>query len=87
MKKAREQLDFSKALLKTAINCIENCYFHVGNVTVKGTLGNPMGIDPGPFWANFIIQVLYSFEEEYMLSLISSYKMKSKHLHPKRVLH
>ena len=49
---------------KTAINhLIQNCYFNVGNVTVKLTIGVPMEIDPAPFWSNFF---LYYYEEQYM---------------------
>ena len=35
-----------------------------------------MGIDPAPLWANLS---LYSYEEEYMASLISSDKIKARY--------
>ena len=57
---------------------LENCYFNVGNVTMKQTIIIPMEIDPTPFWTNVS---LYSYEEEYMLSLISSDKIKARHFH------
>ena len=40
-------------------------------MTMKQAMGIPVGIDPAPFWANLF---LYSYEEEYMSSLISSDK-------------
>ena len=43
VKKTKGQLDFSKASLKTALNNVENCYFHVGNVTRKQAIGIPNG--------------------------------------------
>ena len=52
---------------------MEKCYF---NVTTKPAIS--MGIDPAPFWAN---PFLYSYEEEYMSSLISSDKIKGRHFH------
>ena len=52
---------------------IKNCYFNAGNVTMKQVIGIPMGIDVAPFWAN---PFLYSYQEEYMSSLISSDKIK-----------
>ena len=43
-------LDFIKLSLKTAINhLIENCYFNVGNVTMKQAIGIPVGIDQHHF--------------------------------------
>ena len=45
---------FDKTSLKTAINyLIENCYFNVGNVTIKQAIGIPMGINLAPFWVYF----------------------------------
>ena len=73
-------LSFSQTSLKTAINhLIENCYFIVGNVTMKQATGIQMGIDPVPFWANFF---LYSYEEGFISSLISSVKIKARHFCP-----
>ena len=77
---------FSKILIKTAINyLIENCYFNVGNMAIKQEISISMGIDPAPFWA---ILFLYSYEEAYMSSLISSDKIKARHfLSTKRFNH
>ena len=78
-KKTKGGLSFSKTLLKRAINhLIENCYFNVGNVAIKQAIGIPMGIDQAPFLENLF---LYSYEEEYMSSLISSDKIKTRHFH------
>ena len=75
-KKTKGGLGFSKTSLKTAINqLIGNCYFNVGNVTMKQVIGIPMGNDPAPFWPN---RFLYFYEEEYMPSLISSDKNQGK---------
>ena len=38
----------------------------------------PMGIDPTPFWAKLY---LYSYEEEYMSSIIYLKKVKTRHFH------
>ena len=52
-KKAKGGLGFSKSSLKTAINhLIENCYFNVGNVSMKQAVGIPIGIDSAQFCAN-----------------------------------
>ena len=45
---------------------------------MKQAIGIPMGIDPAPFWTNLF---LYSYEAEYMSSLISSDKVKARHFH------
>ena len=64
---------------KTAINHLtKNCYFNVGNMTMKQAMSIPVEIDPAPFWANLF---LYSYEEEYMSSLISSDKIKVRYFH------
>ena len=44
---------------------------------MKQTIGILIGIDPAPFWENLS---LYSCEEKYMSSLISSGKIKARHL-------
>ena len=45
---------FNKTSLKTAIDyLIEDCYFNIGNVTMKQAIGIPMGINLAPFWAYF----------------------------------
>ena len=77
VKKTKGGLAFNKASLKTAINHLaENCYFNVGSVTMKqATLGK---IDSASFWANLF---LYFYEEQYMSSLISSDKIKTRHFH------
>ena len=68
---------FSKSSLKTAINhLIENCCFNDGNFTIKQTTGIPMRIEPASVWAN---PFLYSYEQKYMSSQISSDKIKKKH--------
>ena len=72
-------LSFSKTSLKAAINhLINNCYFNVGNLTMKKAIRIPMGIDPTQFWANLF---LYSYENQCMSSLISSDKIKARHFH------
>ena len=77
--KTKGRLEFSKTSLKTATNhLIENCYFNVGSVAMKEAISIPLGIDPAPFWANLF---LHSCEEEYMSSLISSDKIKTRHFH------
>ena len=45
---------------------------------MKPVIGIPMGINLAPFWAN---PFLYSYEEEYMSSLISSDKIKVRRYH------
>ena len=36
--------------LKIAVkHLIQNCYFTVGNITMRKAIGIPMGIDPAPF--------------------------------------
>ena len=42
----------------------------------KWAIDIAMGIDPAPLWANLS---LYSYEEEYMASLISSDKIKARY--------
>ena len=77
--KTKGGLRFSKTSLETAINhLIGNCYFNIGNVTMKQAIGIPMGIDPAPFWANLF---LYSYKEDYMPSLISSDRINGRHFH------
>ena len=78
-KKTKAGLDFRKSSLKIIINhLVENCYFNVGNLTMKQAFGIPMGIDPASFWANLF---LYFDEEKYMSSLIFSDKIKARHFH------
>ena len=45
---------------------------------MKQTIGIPMAVHLAPFWANLF---LYSYEEEYMTSLISSDKVNARHFH------
>ena len=78
-KKGRTTIGFTKNSLKTAvIHLIENCYFTVGNITLKQAIGIPMGIDPAPFWANLF---LYFYENKFITSLISTDKVKARHFH------
>ena len=78
-KKIKGELGFSKSPLKTTVNnLIENCYFNAGNAAMKQAIGIPVEIDTVSFWANLL---LYSYEEEYMSSLISSDKIKTRHFH------
>ena len=64
---------------------MENCYLNVGNVTIKQGIGNLIGIGHPPFSANHF---LYSYEEEYMSSLTSSDKIKTRHFHSaKHIFH
>ena len=78
-KKIRGKVGFSKHSLKTAVRfLIENSYFVVGDLTMRQAIGIPMGIDPAPFWANLF---LYTYENEYMETLISSDKVKARHYH------
>ena len=72
-------VSFSKASLKTAVrHLIENCFFTVGNVVLRQAIGIPMGIDPAPFWANLF---LYTYEENYISTLISTNPVKARHFH------
>jgi len=78
-KKAKGCVGFTKtSLLITIKYLIQNCYFVVGDTTLRQAIGIPMGIDPAPFWANLF---LYTYEEEYMSSLILTNKMKARHFH------
>ena len=78
-KKLKATIGFTKNSLKTAVrHLIENCFFTVGNVTLKQAIGIPMGIDPAPFWANLF---LYFYENKFMTSLISNDKVKARHFH------
>ena len=45
---------------------------------MKQKIGIPIGTDPATFWANIF---LYSYEEAYMSSLISSDKVTARHFH------
>ena len=62
----------------TVKHLIENCYFTVGNCVMKQGIGIPMGIDPAPFWANLY---LYSYEEEFISSLLTCDKVRARHFH------
>ena len=78
-KKRKGNIGFSKGTPKTALKfLIQNSYFVVGDVTMRQTIGIPMGIDPAPFWANLF---LYSYEKEYMDSLLATDKVKARHFH------
>ena len=72
-------VSFSKNTLKTAVRyLIENCFFSVGDRVFKQAIGIPMGIDPAPFWANLF---LYTYEESFISSLISSDRVRARHFH------
>ena len=78
-KKTKGIIGFSKESIKRAVaHLIKNCYFTVGNITMKQAIGIPMGIDPAPFWANLF---LYSYEEKYISNLISFNKVKARHFY------
>ena len=73
--KTRSKQCFSKSSLKEAVKfLIESCYFTVGNLLVRQTIGIPMGIDPAPFWANLY---LHWYEDRFMSELISRDKVKA----------
>jgi hypothetical protein len=78
-KKTNSSQGFSQNSLKNAINYLmTNCYFNVGKITMKQVIGIPMGIDPAPFWANLF---LYTYELDYMNTLIKEDKCKARHFH------
>ena len=75
----RQKHYFTKSSLKVSVrHLILNCYFVVGNITMKQVVGIPMGIDPAPFWANLF---LYKYESEHIGKLIKSNKIKAKKYH------
>ena len=77
--KTKRGVSFSKGSLKTAVShLIGNCYFTVGNIVLRHAIGIPMGIDPAPFWANLF---LYTYEESYISSLISTDPVKARYFH------
>ena len=47
----------------------------VGNLTIKQSIGIPMGIDPAPFWANLY---LYFYEHKFITSLMRSDKRRAR---------
>ena len=68
-KKTKGGLRFSITSLKTVMNhLIENYYLNAENVTMKQAIGT-------------LNHFLYSYEEEYMPSLIYSDKIKARHFH------
>ena len=63
---------------------IQNCYFTVGNSTMRQAIGIPMGINPAPFWANLY---LYTNEEEFVSDLVKGEqesKIRARHFHSNR---
>ena len=65
--------------LKEAVKSIvTRCFFAVGNIIMRQTIGIPMGIDPAPFWANLF---LYTYEQDYMDYQIHHDKVKARHFH------
>ena len=79
-RKNRTKTCFSKNSLVIAVkHLIKNCYITVGNITMRQSIGIPMGIDPAPFWANLY---LYSYEEEFITNLVDSgEKVRARHFH------
>ena len=78
-KKPKSTVSFSRNSLKIAIkHLIQNCYFTVGNVVMRQSIGIPMGIDPAPFWANLF---LYQYEHRYMNEQIKNDTVKARHFH------
>ena len=61
-----------KALVK---HLITRTYFMVGNLTIKQSIGIPMGIDPAPFWANLY---LYFYEHQFITSLMRTDKRRAR---------
>ena len=77
--KTKGTTGFNKVSHKITVNQpIKICYFTAGNITIRQSIGFPMGIDPATFWTNLF---LYLYEEEYRSSLISSDKVKPKHFY------
>ena len=81
--KNRRETYFSQYSLIVAVkHLIQNCYFTVGNITMRQSIGIPMGIDPAPFWANLY---LYSYEEEFISNLVkggeNDSKIRARHFH------
>ena len=73
-----DNIAFSKSTLKTSPkDLIQNCYFMVGNSLLRQKIDIPMGIDPAPFWANFLCM----YENEYLSELTSNDKVKACHFH------
>ena len=77
---------FSKSSLIVAVkHLIKNCYFTVGNITMRQAIGIPMGIDPAPFWANLY---LYTYEEDFITNLVKNGgkdgKIRARHFHSNR---
>ena len=83
--KKRTKICFSQHSLKIAMkHLIQNCYFTVGNCTMRQAIGIPMGIDPAPFWANLY---LYTYEEEFVSDLVKGGqkdKIRARHFHSNR---
>ena len=78
-KRVRGKIGFSKSSLIIALkHLIQNSFFIVGNSTMRQAIGIPMGIDPAPFWANLF---LYTYEYDYINTLINSNKVKARHYH------
>jgi hypothetical protein len=58
---------YSKEKIKLAIRyLVENCFFKVGGLLFRQTIGIPMGSDPAPFLANLF---LYVYESEWLQDL------------------
>ena len=86
----KQELSSNSAASKLTLKEIKTPQFHIiskvhnpnipGRPAVKERKANdiPMGVHSAAFWANLF---LYSYEEEYMSSLISSDKIKVRYFH------
>ena len=73
---------FTQETLKVAVkHLITCCYFVLGNMLFRQTIGMPMGIDPAPFWANIY---LYSYESKYMTDLTKNNSSKENKILAKK---
>ena len=55
---------------------IENCYFTVGGILFRQTIGMPMGSDPAPFFANLF---LFFYEHQWIKNNIKSDYARVRH--------
>ena len=76
-KKIKSGVGFDKEAIKTAVTfLIVNSDFNISNISMKEMTDIAIGINSTSFCGNLF---LYSYEEEYMSSLISSDKVKATH--------
>ena len=77
--KGKDKRFFTKTTLIEAVTfLVKNCYFSIGNLLFRQSIGIPMGIDPAPFWANLF---LYFFESKYVQNLISLGSTRAYNFH------